>query len=83
MAVGVQLSQSWDITAGVPQAGVRGPTSFSCFIDDLPSIIRSEVEMLADDCAMFSTILDSSDTEAVRVQIQKDLNNIQTWADKR
>eukprot|EP00061_Rhincodon_typus_P006483 g27173.t1 len=31
---------------------------------------------------MFSTIRDSSDTEAVREHMQPDLDNIQAWADK-
>eukprot|EP00061_Rhincodon_typus_P004073 g21677.t1 len=42
------------------------------FINDLPSIIRSEMRMIADDYAMFSTVRDSSDTEAVHVQMQQD-----------
>ena len=77
-----QSSQLQDISAGVPQGSVLGPTIFSCFINDLPSVIRSEVGMFANDCTMFSTIRDSSDTEAVHVQMQQDLDNIQAWADK-
>eukprot|EP00061_Rhincodon_typus_P015915 g43859.t1 len=38
--------------------------------------------MFADDCTMFSTTRDSSDTEAVRVHVQQELDNIQAWADK-
>ena len=77
-----QSSQLQDISVEVPQASVLGPTVFSCFINDLPSVIRSEVGMFADDCTMFSTIRNSSDTEAVHVQMQQDLDNIQAWADK-
>ena len=76
-----QSSQLQDISAGVPQGSVLGPTIFSCFINVLSSIIRSEVGMFADDCTMFSTIHDSSDTEAVHVQLQQDLDNSQAWAD--
>eukprot|EP00061_Rhincodon_typus_P005013 g23975.t1 len=75
------LSQLQDISAGVPQGSVLGPTIFSSFINDLPCIIRSEVGMSADDCTMFRTIHDSSDTEAIHVQMQQDLYNFQAWAD--
>eukprot|EP00061_Rhincodon_typus_P010068 g34072.t1 len=75
--VGHQSSQSQDISAGVPQGSALGPTIFSCFINDLPSIIRSEVGMFADDCTIFCVIRYSLDTEAVRVQMQQDLDNIQ------
>ena len=77
-----QSAQLQDISAGVSQNIVLGPTIFSCFINDRPPIIRSEGGMFADDCTMFSTIHDSSDTEAVHVQMQQDLDNIQAWADK-
>ena len=69
-----QSSQLQDISAGVPQGSVPDPTIFSCFINDLPSVIRSEVGMFVDDCTMFSIIRDSSDTEAVHVQMQQDLD---------
>eukprot|EP00061_Rhincodon_typus_P004748 g23341.t1 len=38
--------------------------------------------MFTDDCTMFCTICDSSDTETVHVHMQQDLDNIQAWADK-
>eukprot|EP00061_Rhincodon_typus_P002505 g17738.t1 len=82
VVVGGQSSQLLDMSAGVPQGNVLGPTIFSCFINDLPSIIRLEVGMFADDYRMFSTIRDSSDTEAVYVHMQQDPDNIQAWADK-
>eukprot|EP00061_Rhincodon_typus_P003254 g19634.t1 len=82
MVAGGQPSQLQNISAGVPQGIVLGPTFFSCFFNDLPFIIRSEIGMFADDCTIFSTIHDYSDTEAVYVQMQQNLDNIQAWADK-
>eukprot|EP00061_Rhincodon_typus_P001226 g14088.t1 len=82
VVVGGESSQLQDISAEVPQGDILGPTIFSCFINEIPSIIRSEVEMFTNDCTMFSTIHDSSDAEAVHVQMQQDLDNIQAWADK-
>eukprot|EP00061_Rhincodon_typus_P004150 g21854.t1 len=76
-----QSSQLQDIFAGVLLGNVLGPTIFSCFINDLPSTMRSEMGMFANDCTMFSATPDSSDTEAVRVQMQQDLDDIQAWAD--
>eukprot|EP00061_Rhincodon_typus_P006724 g27687.t1 len=82
MVVGGQSSQLQDISPGVPQGSVLGPTIFCCFINDLPSIIRSEVGMFTNDCTMLSAIHDSSDTEAVHVQMRQDLVGIRAWADK-
>eukprot|EP00061_Rhincodon_typus_P003773 g20933.t1 len=42
---------------------------------------RSKVEIFANDCTMFTTI-HNSDTEAVHVQMQQDLDTIQAWTDK-
>ena len=67
---------------GVPQGSALGQTIFNCFSNDLPSITRSEVGMFANDCTMFSTIHNSSDSEAVHNQMQQDLDNIQARADK-
>eukprot|EP00061_Rhincodon_typus_P000615 g12215.t1 len=38
--------------------------------------------MFVDDCTKFSTIHDTSDTEAAHVHMQQDLDNIQACADK-
>jgi len=66
----------------VPQDSVLDSTIFNCCISDLPSTIKSGLEIHTDDCTMFSIIRNSSDTEAVHVQMQQDLDNIQAWADK-
>eukprot|EP00061_Rhincodon_typus_P013076 g39224.t1 len=52
-------SQLQDISARVPQGNVLSPTIFNCFINDLPSIIRSEVGTFTNNCTMFSIIRDS------------------------
>eukprot|EP00061_Rhincodon_typus_P002324 g17217.t1 len=77
-----ESSQFQDIPAGVLQGNVLGPAIFSYFINDFPSIKRPEAGMFANDCTIFSTICNSTDTEAVCVQMQQDLDNIQAWADK-
>eukprot|EP00061_Rhincodon_typus_P007074 g28376.t1 len=82
MVDGGLSSQLQGISAGFPHGNVLGPTIFSYFINDLPFDIRSEVGMFTDDYTMFSTIRDSSDIEAVHVQMQQNLDNIQAWADK-
>eukprot|EP00061_Rhincodon_typus_P003066 g19189.t1 len=76
---GGQSSQLRDLSAGVPQGCVLGPTIFSCFIKDLLSFRKLELGMFADDCMLFSTIRDPSRTEAVNVQKEQDPDNIQIW----
>ncbi|XP_072892582.1 E3 ubiquitin-protein ligase TRIM39-like [Hemitrygon akajei] len=57
-------SQPQDISAGTPQDRVLDPNTLSCFLNDLLSIVRSEVGMVTDDDTMFSTICHPSGNEA-------------------
>lgn len=65
-----------------PQGRAPGPTIISCFINNLLSIIRPEVEMLTDDWITFSTIHDSLDNEAALFRMPQDLDKIQALADR-
>eukprot|EP00061_Rhincodon_typus_P003210 g19542.t1 len=81
VVIGGQSSQLQDISAGVRHRSVLGPSIFSYFSNDLPSIIRSEVGMFdnvqqhlrpatTNPCPALCP-----DTEAVQDQMHHDVDN--------
>jgi hypothetical protein len=73
-------SQSYPITAGVPQGSVLGPTLFLLFINDLPSACANPIYLFADDSTLFKIIKKSDSIELYRQSIQQDLNALENWA---
>ena len=70
---------SWSsVTSGVPQGSVLGPILFVIYINDLPEGVLSWCSMYADDTKMSSP----AETEANRIKLQKDLDNVVDWADR-
>jgi hypothetical protein len=67
-----------EVTSGVPQGSVLGPVLFVIFINDLPDVVDSLCEMYADDTKLFDRV---DSLEGVK-KIQKDLDNLVTWADQ-
>jgi hypothetical protein len=69
-------SECAPVTSGVPQGTVLGPLLFLSFINDLPSGITSRIRLFADDCLIYRTISNNSDTQALQV----DLNTLHQWS---
>ena len=72
-----QQSTSVPVTSGVPQGTVLGPLLFLCHINDLPSCVKSQVRLFADDCLLYRQIRSQRDHQI----LQDDLNKLEKWAE--
>ena len=70
-------SSSEAVTSGVPQGTVLGPLLFLLYINDLPSVVSSQVRLFADDCLMYRPIRSVED----QVAMQRDLDSLERWGD--
>ena len=70
-------SLACEVTSGVPQGSVLGPTLFLIYINDIVLNVKSEIRLFADDILMYKTIKNSNDHEI----LQEDLNTLKRWAD--
>lgn len=59
---------------GVPQGTVLA--LFLCYINDLPSCIKSKIRIYADDTLIYNTIHSIDDC----IQLQDDLYQLEIWA---
>ena len=59
-----------EVTSGVPQGSVLGPTFFLIYINDIVMNVKSEIRLFADDILMY--IQNSNDYEI----LQEDLNTL-------
>ena len=80
-------SESFDVTSGVPQGSVLGPILFLIFINDLPLEVISPVSLFADDTKIFTRIAAEMNQKKLQGEygsdvLQKDLDNIEEWANK-
>ncbi len=65
------------VDSGIPQGTVLGPLLFLCHINDLPLSVDSKIRLFADDCLIYREINSIED----KVQLQKDLDSLQDWAE--
>ena len=70
-------SSDWeDVLSSVPQGSVLGPLLFIIFINDLPDRVKNECKLYADDSKLIGEIKKEEDV----FNIQKDIDNMQNWA---
>ena len=70
-------SRPTKVISGVPQGTVLGPLLFLMHINDLPSVVTSQVRLFADDCLMYRPIRSIAD----QVALQQDLAALERWGD--
>ena len=71
------MSDQVQVHSGVPQCTILRPLLFLFFINGLPSVVdpRTEVCLFGDDCLIYRSI----ETNQDQVQLQEDLNVLQSW----
>ena len=73
-----ETSQCKEVTSGIPQGSRLGPLLFVIFINDLPTQVKSDLFLFADDTKIFRNIRSEDDRET----LQKDINTMFEWANK-
>ena len=71
------LSDCADVTSGIPQGSVVGPTLFLIYINDLPDVVHNFVKLFADDAKLYAVVNTVDDAKTV----QDDLSRIDNWSD--
>ncbi len=67
----------WEnVISGIPQDSVLGPILFVIFINHLPELVSSTVQIFADDMKIYRTVNDIGDA----IILQEDLNKLIEWS---
>ena len=54
MKVGTSCSNKSNVTSGIPQGSILGPTLFAIYINDLPNCLTNQCKMFADDLKIYN-----------------------------
>ena len=71
-------SQWTEVTSGVPQGSVLGPTLFNLYINELPTLVSSGMKMYADDAKLYGKASGEADSRIM----QTDLDILAEWSRK-
>ena len=75
VVVNGEVSHVGQVTSGVPQGSVLGPSLFLVYINNIPDDIKSNLRLFADDTAIYKSIKSETDCEA----LNEDLARLQKW----
>ena len=65
-----------EVLSGIPQGSVLGPLLFILFVNDMPDVVHSYIQMFADDTKVFKEIASPQDSH----DLQSDLDALQKWS---
>ena len=68
-------SKTAPVTSGIPQGSVLGPLLFPVYVNDLPDMLDSNIQLFADDTKIYRTIRSQSDTLAMQNETK-----LMTWS---
>ena len=69
-------SSDWShVSSGIPQGSILGPLLFILCVNDISSVVQSNVKMFADDVTLYTTVLTTEDC----IQLQNDLDSVSRW----
>ena len=69
-------SENSNVTSGVPQGSVLGPTLFLIFINDISENISSHIKIFADDTKIYRSIQSQNDIQT----LQNDIDLLSQWS---
>ena len=64
-----------NVTSGIQQGSILGPTLFAIYINDLPNSLTSQCKMFADDLKIYNKSFNHD-------IVQMDINNMLKWSSK-
>ena len=76
VSVNGKVSSEESVLSGIPQGSVLGPLLFVLYINDLPQGLDCTAYLFADDTKVLKKIHNLEDS----VQLQEDLNRLETWS---
>ena len=65
-----------DVTCGVPQGSILGPTLFLCYINDMSESLKCRLSLYADDSAL---IFSANDAAEIARFLSIELSNCSKW----
>ena len=72
-------SKYGSIKAGVPQGSILGPLLFLIYVNDLPSLMESNIRVYADDTSLFIDY-DTANIDVQHRKLQRDIGRVEQWA---